>query len=255
MLELKIDPMAFGIYKCPAEWIVNEKCTAFHRLYYVYEGEAFFNDKGSEFPLEKFHIYLFPVNKPYKITHSPDNPFKCLYFHITTCPLILNPATGINTLKSPAVFHIVKTLEHILQHITDYPNYNSLLPQLLNCLISLFDSVVSLHFSDENRMQKVLDHIHGHSGEKLTNLQLAHIAGFDRYYFARLFRKNFGVSPQEYISNYRFTKAGNLIRNKIPIKQVAEIAGFQDEKAFSRAFKKAKGCPPSQYIKSHSLQP
>lgn len=255
MLELKIESMSFGIYKCPAEWIVNEKGTVFHRLYYVYEGEAFFTDKFSSFPLKKDHIYIFPVNKPYNITHNPCNPFKCMYFHITTRPLILNPATGIDTLKAPAIFHIIKSLEHILGNIKSYPDHSSLLPQLLNCLVGLFDIEVSFQFSDENRLQKVLDYIHGHGGEKLTNIQLANIAGFDRFYFARLFRKNFGVSPQEYINNYRFTKAASLLHKKISIKQVAELVGFQDEKAFSRAFKKARGCPPSRYLESHTLQP
>lgn len=255
MLELKIDSMAFGIYKCPPEWKVNEKGTVFHRLYYAYEGEAHYSDEYIRFPLEKAHIYLFPVNRPYNITHQTDNPFKCLFFHITTHPLILNPAISIDTLKSPAVFHMVKTLEHILQHINEYPDSGSLLPQLLSCLISLFDSEVPLCFTDESRLQKVLDHIHRHSSEKLTNSDLADVAGFDRFYFARLFRKNFGVSPQEYIFNYRLIKAENLIRKSIPIKNVAELVGFQDEKAFSRAFKKARGCPPSRYLKSHSLQP
>jgi AraC-like DNA-binding protein len=178
-----------------------------------------------------------------------------MFFHITARPLILNPTTGIDTLKSPAVFHIVKVLEHILINIKSYPDHSHLLPQLLNSLMSLFDIEVSLQFSDENRLRKVLDHIHRHGDKKLTNTQLANIAGFDRFYFARLFRKNFGVSPQEYINNYRFTKAASLLHKKIPIRQVSELVGFQDEKAFSRAFKKARGCPPSRYLESHTLQP
>lgn len=255
MFELKIEPMAFGIYECPPGWKVNEKGTVFHRLYYAYEGEAHYTDDMSRFPLEKDHIYLFPVNKPYNIRHKVDNPFKCLFFHIATRPLILNQTVDIDTTKSPAIFHMVKTLEHILSHLGGYTNSDMLLPQLLNCLINLFDSEVPLRFSDESRLQKVLDHIHAHSGEKLTNSRLADVAGFDRFYFARLFRKNFGVSPQEYIFNYRLIKAENLLRKRVSVKNVAELAGFQDEKAFSRAFKKARGCPPSQYSKSHYLQP
>lgn len=255
MLELKIEPLAFGIYHCPAGWIVNEKGTIFHRLYYVYGGDAVYSDTNHHFPLEKEHIYLFPANKPYTITHNPDNPFVCLYFHLSTCPLILNSVLQINTLKSTVVFHMVRTLEHILQSIESYPKHESLLPQLLIGLVTLFDAEVPLKFSDENRLQKVLDYIHAHSAEKVTNVQLANIAGFDHYYFARLFRKTFGVSPQEYISNYRFAKAQNLIRNQTPIKLVAELVGFQDPKAFSRAYKNIFGYPPSQYLKSHSLQP
>ncbi len=255
MVELKIEPMIYGIYKCPAEWVVNEQGTVFHRVYYSYEGEAHYTDSSNSFPLEKGHIYLFPVNKPYNITHDADRPFMCLFLHITTHPLILNPVIDIDTMKSPAVFHVVKTLEHIFQHINAYPDIDTLLRQLLNCMVSLFDSEVPLCFTDESRLQKVLDHIHSHSSEKLTNGQLANVAGFDRFYFARLFRKSFGVSPQEYIFNHRIIKAESLIRKNTPIKNVAELVGFQDEKAFSRAFKKARGCPPSRYLKSHSLQP
>ena len=255
MLELKIDSMVFGKCLCRANWIVNEKGAVYHRLYYVYCGEAFYSGQDGEFPLEKSHIYLFPVNKPYRITHNPDKPFQCLYFHVTTFPLILNPVIGINTLHAPAILHMVKILEHIIANIEAYPNYGSILPQLLNSMVNLFEPEITLQFSDGNRLQKVLDYIHEHSLEKLTNSQLADLAGYDRYYFARLFRKNFGVSPQEYIANYRFTKAEFLLRSNMSVKQVSGLVGFQDDKAFSRAFRKARGCTPSDYMKSHFMQP
>lgn len=255
MLDLKIEPMAFGIYNCPPSWIVNEKGTVFHRLYFVYQGEATYSDAHTSFLLEEAHIYLFPVNKAYNITHNPGNPFLCMYFHISTLPLILNSVIDINTLSCPSVFHMVKTLEYILKHITKYQNNESMLSQILNALVNLFDSEIKLELSDQNKLQNVLNFIHEHYSEKLTNVCLANIAGFDHYYFARLFRKTFGVSPQEYISNYRLIKAQNLIRSRVPIKQVAEIVGFQDQKAFSRSFKNAIGCPPSHYLKSHSMQP
>ena len=255
MLELSIESMLFGIYNCPVNWIVQEKGTAYHRLYYVYDGEAFYSDNHTSFPLEKYHLYLFPVNRTYNITHNPKKPFKCMFFHIATCPMILNPAVNVDTGKSPAIYHMTKTLEHILNKTDSYPDHNELLPQLLICMISLFDAEVALRFSDDKKLQMVLDHIHRYSSSRLTNEELASIAGYDRCYFARLFRKTFNVSPQKYIENYRFTKAGNLLLNKFSVKQVAELVGFQDEKAFSRAFKKVKGCPPSVYLKSHSLQP
>lgn len=59
MLDLKIEPMAFGIYNCPPSWIVNEKGTVFHRLYYVYQGEATYSDAYTSFLLEEAQIYLF----------------------------------------------------------------------------------------------------------------------------------------------------------------------------------------------------
>ena len=67
----------------------------------------------------------------------------------------------------------------------------------------------------------------------------------------RLFQKQFGVSPMQYVIKLRMEKALRLlVENQHSVKEVASLCGFSDEKYFSRAFKKKYGYPPS-HLKDH----
>lgn len=67
-------------------------------------------------------------------------------------------------------------------------------------------------------------------------------------YFRTLFKKHFGTSPQEYLSNIRLSKAYSyLSENGFNVTETAMLSGFNDIYYFSRVFKKRFGVPPSEF--------
>lgn len=79
---------------------------------------------------------------------------------------------------------------------------------------------------------------------------IAEFAGISRSHLYRVFMKNTGMSPNEYLSAYRINKACGLLRNSgLKINEIASSVGFQDQLYFSRVFKKMKGVSPSGYLK------
>jgi AraC-like DNA-binding protein len=69
----------------------------------------------------------------------------------------------------------------------------------------------------------------------------------------RAFAKYFGISPGQYLIGLRMNRALELLReDALPVKEIAFLCGFSDEKYFSRAFKKRYGTPPSQ-LKKHMM--
>lgn len=64
----------------------------------------------------------------------------------------------------------------------------------------------------------------------------------------REFKKAFKTSPKRYLNDLRMKKAAEMLaENKESVKNVAESCGFDDEKYFSRKFRKQYGCPPTHY--------
>lgn len=62
----------------------------------------------------------------------------------------------------------------------------------------------------------------------------------------RLFLKHFGISPKQYVIKLRMNKALELlIEDGLSVREISLACGFEDEKYFSRAFKKKYGYPPS----------
>ena len=67
-------------------------------------------------------------------------------------------------------------------------------------------------------------------------------------YFRRLFKKEFGVSPKEYVISKRIEHATSLIlAGDCPLKEVATYSGYKDYKLFFTEFKRLTGQLPSKY--------
>jgi AraC-like DNA-binding protein len=57
-----------------------------------------------------------------------------------------------------------------------------------------------------------------------------------------------GQPPMHYLTNWRMQLAANQLRSGIEsIAVIANLVGYESEAAFSRAFKKAVGMPPSRW--------
>ena len=66
-------------------------------------------------------------------------------------------------------------------------------------------------------------------------------------YLRRVFQKELGVSPKQYLNNLRMERAKSLLNAGYdPVSSVAEKVGFRDAKNFATAFKKQFGYPPSR---------
>ncbi len=67
-------------------------------------------------------------------------------------------------------------------------------------------------------------------------------------YFRKLFKAEFGISPQKYIINLRIQNAVGLISTGyFSLKDVAYMSGYNDYKYFSVEFKKHMGISPAKY--------
>lgn len=98
-------------------------------------------------------------------------------------------------------------------------------------------------------IQSVLDHIETHLCEALTLDQLAHIAGFSKFYFCRLFQREVSVPLYDYIRRRRLTDAASaLLHTDIGILKLALAYHFESQESFTRAFKSIYKLPPEDTV-------
>jgi AraC-like DNA-binding protein len=78
--------------------------------------------------------------------------------------------------------------------------------------------------------------------------QLAEAVGASEDYLARVFRRELGVSPWEYLNRYRVHRAGEMLRaSDESVKAIAARVGFRDPAYFTRIFARVTGRPPTEY--------
>lgn len=83
--------------------------------------------------------------------------------------------------------------------------------------------------------------------------ELARLCNMSRATLVRQFQEKLGRSPSELLTDIRMALAANeLKRSQLSTGAVAEMAGYQSEAAFQRAFKSHMGVTPAQWRKAQA---
>lgn len=96
--------------------------------------------------------------------------------------------------------------------------------------------------------EKITAYISEHFAENLPVSQLASMVGLSDYHFIRIFKRQTGFTPHEYLLNTRMNMARYLLKNsEKPVKDICFSTGFSCESVFCNAFKRMEGMTPAQY--------
>lgn len=82
----------------------------------------------------------------------------------------------------------------------------------------------------------------------VTSAELEAATGLSRYELARQFREALGTSPYRYLTQRRLDRARAMIREGLPLAEVAAACGFADQSHMSRQFKQSYGISPGRWI-------
>jgi len=126
---------------------------------------------------------------------------------------------------------------------------SGLLTQLImECISSAGNSSKSQHIPQLVRDMR--SYLTAHYNEKITLNNLANRFNLDSFYLQKLFKRNIGQSPMEFIIYIRMIRATSLLRTSdMSISEIAYTVGIDNLSHFSRQFKKQEGMTPSQYRK------
>jgi len=82
--------------------------------------------------------------------------------------------------------------------------------------------------------------------------ELASSLGYDRTTLYKLFIKNVGVSPMEYLEGLKIIHACELIKERqLTLNQIAEKVGFASYVWFNKVFKRVMKVAPSEYLQMY----
>ena len=111
------------------------------------------------------------------------------------------------------------------------------------------DSVAPLNtFKNSISLSNVCAYISEHFTENISLESVASYAGFSKYHFERIFSDYTGVTFYQYLQQMRINYAQTLLSNpELSITDISYQAGFASSAAFTRAFRKSTGYPPSQF--------
>jgi AraC family transcriptional regulator len=101
----------------------------------------------------------------------------------------------------------------------------------------------------QRRLRAVVEYIEEHLDGAPTLEQLAAVVRLSPYHFARQFKAATGLPPHQYVIARRVERAKQLLQAGVDqsLAEVALFAGFSDQSAFCRHFKRLVGVTPGQF--------
>jgi AraC-like DNA-binding protein len=94
--------------------------------------------------------------------------------------------------------------------------------------------------------------IHTHAANPWTLVTLARQAGMSRSSFAERFARVIGMTPLNYLRQWRIAVAKNMLaREQMSVAETGLAVGYQSASAFSTAFSRETGWSPKQFIGLH----
>lgn len=101
---------------------------------------------------------------------------------------------------------------------------------------------------DKSIIKRTLLYIEDNLDKELSLDKIAKELNYSKFYLARTFKDNTGMTLYKYIQGRRLDEAARkLVETDQPIVQVAFGAGYGSQQAFTQAFRCVYACMPQEY--------
>lgn len=220
----------------------------FDALSYRYEANTIIESNEQELEFTDHSIGYFPSDMNYTRTTKKD---KMIVVHFKTFN-----------------YHSSE-IETFLPH--DYAKYAALFEEILKCwkkkdvsykheASALLSRIFAEFYRDnkpsdnKSKIYYSVQYIKQNYLKKDFSLQMAAKKSLiSDTYFRKLFKKEFNISPKQYVVRRRIKYAASLIiAGYYTLEEVSELCGYNDYKHFSVEFKKITGVSPSKYIYNYT---
>jgi AraC-like DNA-binding protein len=104
-------------------------------------------------------------------------------------------------------------------------------------------------YNDNYKLLSAVEYININYYKKITPEQLSQISGYSSAHLRRLFVKNYGVPPMEYILNKKVDMAKEMLLDapEKTMDEIAEMVGFCSASYLCKIFEKQTGFSPAEY--------
>ena len=247
-----------GYYEFDEAWgaTIRPKGRRDYYLAYNLAGNMTVQLQGQTRRVGPGQAFLYRPGEPQHYGQADEKPISNYWIHFTgygvlemlaECNLLTE-----GVLEVPPEAPLATCFEDVIDIVTRKPAGYELLASAslmrVCALLSPSDSPADRSGEASYRMQESLQQIHRQYAERIRITDLAEQAHLSVSHFSSLFRQATGVSPQQYLLNFRLDKAVELMRHtRLSIRQIAALTGFEDPLYFSRYFRKRHGLAPREY--------
>ena len=237
-------PLCTGHYKCDSTYMVKRSHYDSFRVIYIARGSGYWIADAQEVPVPEGSLLFLDCYKPHCYgTHTGWEIYWMHFDGVLARPYLeVCAERGEFLIQNDAALCVHAIMKIFEGFDTRCAVNEPMLSKRINDLLTqamLSSQHEKKQFKWLGAIEESLMFIAQHVEQPLTLEQLAENVSLSPFYFARLFKKETGFSPHEYIVRARVDKAKYLLKStSLPLKEIACRCGFGNECRFSTTFKK-----------------
>ncbi len=240
------------------EWTSQLHSHTCAELFFITGGRGDFLIREERFPVGVHDMVAVNAGVPHTETSQNGSPMEYVVMGVEGLETIAG--TGGYTLLNQAVEDAVAGCLRILTQESREPRAgcDEICQRLLEVILLRLSRRGDFALSDapaagsSRECSLVRRYIDNHFKENLTLDQLAGLAHINKYYLSHTFRREFNISPINYLISRRIQESRFLLaETDHSLSQIAQILGFSSLSYFSQSFRRAEGVSPLEYRKQH----
>lgn len=258
-VEVRMNPEHFGYRTVAPRWRIRRRRILDH-LFYLVVGSACEGLVGDrQVRLEPGDFLWVAPDVPHEFWSPPDLPPMTFYYLEFR---VLEGDTHVRLAQDMILLEDAWELRGYLEQAVD--EQQTTLPHRswrIRGLLTLLCVGVFRQGSGREQKGPTLNgaqrrrlslYAQGRIAERPTPADLASEVRLSPDYFARVFRRTYGVAPRTWLLRERLrTAALRLVESDSNITEIAHELGYGDVYLFSRQFKRMHGCSPRAYRMKH----
>ncbi len=210
------------------------------------EGSICYYHNGKEYINDKNHAVILPQGQSYSLRGKEKGLFYLIDFK---CENYSNNEFAVLPILS------AQSLIIDAQKIQKLMLFDMNQLKVFGIFYNMLNTILQQPVGDMLILQPAVNYLEKNiSDSNLSNFTLAAKAGISEVYFRKLFLKQYGISPKQYIIEKRITRAKQLLINSAySVTAIASECGFSSVYLFCRTFKEKTGLTPTEYIKQNKI--
>ena len=223
-------------------------------LMYIIHGECTFITSSKEYTATSGQLVFLDCYQAHE--YYSTKGWECLWIHFDG-PLAREYYHTIMTSVDPVIslprpYFIEKDMQEIVKIFLENKVVKEALISryITNILTELLTSLsANSPTSDHSYMiSRITSYINEHPGEDLSLNRLASLANLSPCYFARIFKKETGKTPHEYVVSSRINSAKFYLKTShLSVEEIGLSLGFSTASSFCARFRKHIGITPLKY--------
>jgi len=243
----KIMPRICGRRQCPPGWRIDRQNQQGYNFHFVFSGSGIFTKGGITYNIGKGDMFICRPGDDVTYCASVTDPWDFGW-------IVFRCGAELDSLLPAEVLHVPETARIFEQmaDAVDKPAKEWLVSGLLYQLFAILADAQGQRCAEQSYLSKAVSYIESNYNRNLQVTDIAEMLGLNRSYFCRVFKRQMGMSPQDYIVSYRLEQAEKLLTTtKLSQKEIALRVGYPDVYALSRMFKRRYGIAPGKFRELH----